>query len=130
MLTRSKAIALATKDFSLIRNDIMVESLRWTPKISEMRRRMMAAMSYLGILCFVPLHFCAGDHFVNFHARQGAVIWIWAVISLLAFAIPGMRWIFSISIVVIAALSVIGAVSALLMKSWEFPIIGKVAKSL
>ena len=108
----------------------MVESLRWTPKISEMRRRLMASMSYLGILCFIPLHFCADDDFVNFHARQGAVIWIWTAISLLAFAIPGMRWIFSISIVVVVALSAIGVVSALILKSWEFPIIGKIAKNL
>ena len=108
----------------------MVESLRWTPKISEMRRRLMAAMSYLGILCFVPLHFCADDPFVNFHARQGTIIWIWTAIALLTFAIPGMRWIFSISIVVIVALSAIGIVSALLLKSFEIPIIGRLANSL
>ena len=108
----------------------MVESLRWTPKISELRRRVMAAMSYLGILCFIPLHFCADDSFVNFHARQGAVIWIWTAISLLAFAVPGMRWLFSISIVLISAASFIGIVSSLLLKSWKFPVIGKLAKRL
>ena len=126
----SKTITLATKAISQTRGNIMVASLQWTPNISEMRRRMMAAMSYLGVLCFVPLHFCSDDHFVNFHARQGAVIWIWTAVSLLAFAIPGMRWIFSISIFVIAALSAIGIVSALFLKSWEFPIVGKVAKRL
>ncbi|MEI7606084.1 MAG: hypothetical protein WCJ64_01745 [Rhodospirillaceae bacterium] len=108
----------------------MVESLRWTPKISELRRRVMAAMSYLGILCFIPLHFCPDDGFVNFHARQGAVIWIWTAISLVAFAVPGMRWLFSISIVLIVAVSFIGILSALLLKSWRFPVIGNLAKRL
>ncbi len=108
----------------------MAESLRWTPKISDMRRRTMAALSYLGVLCFIPLHFCREDHFVIFHARQGIIIWMWTVIALFAFAIPGTRWIFSISILMIAALSVVGIVSALFLQAWKLPLISNLAERL
>ncbi len=45
---------------------------------------MMAALSYMGILCFVPLLTNREDEYVHFHAKQGLVLWMWAVIAMFA----------------------------------------------
>ncbi len=108
----------------------MADSLRWTPEISEKRSRLLAALSYLGILCFVPLLFSRGDRFVDFHARQGLVIWAWGVLALFSLVIPGFHWFFAFSSSVIAVLSFIGVVSAVLLQTWKFPLIGDIADRL
>ncbi len=108
----------------------MAESLRWTPEISEKRSRLLAALSYLGILCFVPLLFGRDDPFVGFHARQGLVIWAWGVLALFTLVIPGLGWFFTFSSSVITILSFIGVVSAVLLQSWKFPLVGDIAERL
>ena len=108
----------------------MALSLRWPQQLGKKRSRVMAALSYLGILCFIPLLFSRGDAFVAFHARQGLVIWGWGVLALLALAIPGFGWFYKISSSLIPILSFIGILSALLLQSWKFPLIGDVAERL
>ena len=108
----------------------MTESLRWTPEVPGNRPRLLAAMSYLGILCFVPLLFNRGDNFVAFHARQGLVIWTWGVLALFSLAIPGLHWVFAVSSAGVAMLSFLGVVSALLLQQWKFPVIGELAEKL
>ncbi|HJP54324.1 MAG TPA: hypothetical protein QF556_06460, partial [Rhodospirillales bacterium] len=60
-----------------------------------MRSSILGAMSYLGILCFVPLMMNDDDEFIYFHAKQGLVIWIWSVLAVFAFPFPGIgKWLF------------------------------------
>ncbi len=94
------------------------------------RARVMAAFSYLGVLCFVPLLFGRGDRFVNFHARQGLVLWIWGVLALFALTVPGLSWFFRFSASLITTLSIIGLVSVMLCKSWRFPFICDLSEKL
>ncbi len=108
----------------------MALSLRWPPEISAKRSRLMAALSYLGILCFIPLLFSHGDSFVAFHARQGLVLWGVSVLALIMLTIPGLGWFFKIASSLIPLLSIIGLISALLLQSWKFPLIGDVAERL
>ena len=46
------------------------------------RSRFMAMLSYLGVLCLVPLIRNREDQFVDFHARQGLVIWIIGIFAI------------------------------------------------
>ncbi len=108
----------------------MVESLRWTPEISAKRSRIMASLSYLGILCFIPLLFARDDEFVSFHARQGLVLWAWGVLAIFTLALPGLGWFFALSSSLVPILSVIGLVSALLLQAWKFPLISVIAEKL
>ncbi|CAH2598651.1 Magnetosome protein MamF [Rhodovastum atsumiense] len=96
-----------------------------------LRSRLLAALSYLGILCFVPLLFSRDDEFVQFHARQGLVLWMWGVLAIFALSLPGIgRWFFSFSSMVIMLLSAIGLISVLLEKAWRLPFIYGLAARL
>ena len=108
----------------------MTESLRWTPEISEKRSRLMAAISYLGILCFVPLLFNRDDPFVNFHARQGMVLWIWTVLAIFSLSLPGLTWFFGLSSSLIGIFTLIGIVSATFLQMWRLPGVSYLAEKL
>ncbi len=83
---------------------------------------MMAVLSYLGVLCLVPLLFNEGDGYVDFHARQGLVLWIWGVLSIFALYLPGIGpYIFSGSTFMILAGSGYGILAVLLNKCWKLP---------
>lgn len=92
------------------------------------RSQLMAAMSYLGILCFVPLLRNRDDEYVNFHAKQGLVIWMWGVLAIFALYLPGVgKWAFSFSMLAVSVLSTIGIVSVLLNRAWKLPFISSIA---
>ena len=96
-----------------------------------LRARVMAAFSYLGILCFVPLLLDRDDEFVQFHARQGLVLWMWGVLAIFALSLPGIgKWFFSFSGLSIMAFSALGLVAAALRRAWKLPLIHVVAERL
>jgi uncharacterized membrane protein len=97
---------------------------------SGLSNKILACMSYLGILALVPLILNNDDHYVRFHARQGVVIWMWEVIAIYALAIPGGRMIFSVSTFLCFALSVVGLMSVLLGRAWKLPMVGNWAESI
>ncbi|MBF0191948.1 MAG: hypothetical protein HQL99_12540 [Magnetococcales bacterium] len=93
-----------------------------------MKIRMMAALSYMGILCLVPVLLNKTDRFIDFHARQGLVLWIWSVLSFFAMHIPGLGpYLFSTSTVLVLFLSAFGLVSVALNTCWKIPLIATVA---
>ena len=102
----------------------------WAPKGEDVRSRLMAGFSYLGVLCFVPLLFNRDDPFVAFHARQGLVIWSWGVLALFALSMPGFGWFFRFSASLITTLSLIGLLSVALHKTWKFPFIHDLSEKL
>ncbi|MBF0382687.1 MAG: hypothetical protein HQL69_16825 [Magnetococcales bacterium] len=110
----------------------MVET-SWTLKRkNDPRVRILAFCSYLTILCLVPLLFNTDDdEYVNFHARQGLVLWIWGIISIFALYIPVVgSFFFSLSVVVISGFALAGAISVILGRAWRLPVVSMVAKAL
>ncbi|MBF0170019.1 MAG: hypothetical protein HQK87_02845 [Nitrospinae bacterium] len=98
---------------------------------SGFRSKFLAAISYLGILCLVPLVLNGRDQFVSFHARQGLVLWIWGVLAIFSLHLPVIGGLFfSMSALLIMVFSFIGLVSVLMEKAWRFPVIGNWAMSL
>ncbi len=88
------------------------------------RAMVMAALSYLSVLCFVPLVVARDDEFVYFHARQGLVIWMWGVLSLFALHIPGIgEWLFGLSSMAVVVFSLLGLASVLFQRAWKLPLI-------
>ncbi|MBF0448117.1 MAG: hypothetical protein HQL67_07960 [Magnetococcales bacterium] len=104
----------------------------WMLKRSRTTRsRLLALFSYLGVLCLVPLIFNKDDEYVNFHARQGLVLWIWGVLSIFSLHIPvAGAFFFSFSVLVIAMFAAIGIVSVVLTRAWRLPVIGMIASRL
>ncbi|MBF0213555.1 MAG: hypothetical protein HQM00_08325 [Magnetococcales bacterium] len=93
-----------------------------------MKNRLMAALSYLGVLCLVPLLMESKDSFVVFHARQGLVLWVWTVLSFFAMHLPGLGpYLFSTSTVLVLFLSMFGLFSVVMNQRWRIPIIASIA---
>ena len=95
------------------------------------KSRFLAMLSYLGILCLVPMLLNKEDEYVNFHARQGLFLWIWGVLAIFGLYVPVVgRLFFSVSALLIVLFSLIGILSVLLMRAWKFPFIGIWAEKL
>jgi uncharacterized membrane protein len=94
------------------------------------RSKILAALSYLGILCFVPLLLGGNDRFIHFHARQGLVIWIWGVVALFLLPLPFGRLVFGFSSTAVMIFSVLGLVSVALGQRWRLPIVHELSEKL
>lgn len=95
------------------------------------RNKILAMLSYLGILCFVPLVMNRDSEFVYFHSRQGLVLWMWGVLSLFLLHVPGMgKWIFGFSAILVVGLSLLGIISVALNKMWKIPVVSSIASML
>ena len=98
---------------------------------NSMKSRVLALMSYLGVLVFVPLVTNRDDEYVHFHARQGLVIWAFGVLAIFMLYVPGLgKLVFSFLAMVVLIYSAIGIVSVLLHKAWKLPIVGTLATKL
>ena len=100
----------------------MVEQVVHTER--TMRSRMMALMSYLGVLVFVPLAMNRDDEYVYFHARQGLIIWIAGILAIFMLYLPGLgKLLFSFLAMMVVIFSLLGLISVLLRKAWKLPIV-------
>lgn len=92
----------------------------------------MAVLSYIGILCLIPLLAAKESKFAQFHAKQGLVLFlVWVVLGIL-YAIPFLNvvmlfvgWILWL---LLAALAIMGIVNALGGKFWKMPVLGGMAE--
>lgn len=88
--------------------------------------KLMAALSYLGVLVLVPLVMRPADQAIRFHAKQGLVIFLGEIVAVLA----GI-WLTAVGNVLFALMliaSVLGLISALQGKQWKIPGVGHVAE--
>lgn len=93
------------------------DDLDGTTGVSE--RGLMAALSYVGVLVLVPLLLRRDNPFVVFHAKQGLVVLLGFIVSLLA-----AQWIAVVGstlFLVLLVLDVIALVQALLGRRWRIP---------
>ena len=76
--------------------------------------KLMAAISYIGILFLVPLFAAKEDAFARFHANQGLVLCLaniaLYIISIIPFVGPVLSGIGSIVTIIFAILGIINAV--------------------
>ncbi|MBF0610889.1 MAG: hypothetical protein G8345_08140 [Magnetococcales bacterium] len=98
---------------------------------SKISSKVMAAMSYLGILSLVPLVMNRNDEYVRFHARQGVILWMWEVLAIYTLLLPAFgKMFFKFSSFLCVVLSIVGLVAVLLGRAWKFPLIGDWAEKL
>ncbi len=87
--------------------------------------RVVAVISYIPFLCFIPILGGQKNNFVNKHIKQGLALLIIEVISLL-FLIDFFSQIFWIVILLSCViLSITGSLKALFGETWRVPYLGK-----
>ena len=86
--------------------------------------RMAAVMSYIPILCFVPLLSMKDNPEARFHARQGVLLFLIELLAII-FLVDGISdFVFKAILIVAVALSVVGIYFALQGKNYKLPVIG------
>lgn len=101
-------------------------------QLPESRKtRLLAALSYIGMLCLIPLIFGGNNAFIRFHVRQGLVLWAWWLLAIYASALGEVGGFFlTFSAGVIGLFSVTGLISVLLTRNWRLPVIAVLAEKL
>lgn len=89
--------------------------------------KIVAALSYLGILVFIPLFLARKSAFAQEHAKQGLILLAVHIIGMAVFWIPLIGQVLWI-IVVIA--NIIALVKCLMGEFWEIPVIGEWRKKI
>ena len=87
----------------------------------------IAAISYLWVLCLVPLILKKNNEFAQFHGKQGLVLAVCWFFGGLIFWIPFFGWVLALFLTFI---SIYGFFQALKGEKWEIPIIGTYAKKI
>ena len=106
------------------------EQISETPKKID-DNKVIAILSYIGVLCLIPLLMKKDDKFVFFHAKQGLVLFIAEIITYFILMIPILGWIIApIASLIWLALSIIGIVNVLGGEMKELPILGKYADKI
>jgi uncharacterized membrane protein len=92
--------------------------------------KVLAALSYLGILCLVPLLTKKDSRFTMFHARQGLVLFIIEVVLVFLSWIPFLSIILWLVWIGLVILSLIGLINALQGNYWKMPLLGDYAEKI
>ena len=88
------------------------------------KNKVMAILAYIGILVIIPI-ICAKDSkFAKFHANQGLILFILALVCSALSKLPVIGWLFGIVDLAVVILAVVGIVYAAQGKAKELPIIG------
>jgi fumarate reductase subunit D len=100
-------------------------------KTSSKELNIMALLSYIGILCLIPLLTKPQDEFVKFHLKQGLVIFIGEIATMflfwiLAFLFP-LWWLLNLGWFI---LSIVGIVNVVKNEQKPVPFVGKYADKI
>ncbi|MFH1047853.1 MAG: hypothetical protein V1738_06130 [Patescibacteria group bacterium] len=109
-------------------NEGQAQDKKPATEISIDENRLMAALSYFGILFLIPL--LVGnkkDPYVNFHLRQGIVLFIVDVVASIIAFIPIIGSLIALGLIII---SIYAFVQALSGKKWVLPYIGQYAEKI
>ncbi len=90
--------------------------------------KMYAVLSYVSILCIVPLIFKKNNVFALSHGRQGLVLFVAEVATMVISIL--FPWIFRPFLFVLFALSLWGMVSAIRGQFVDLPVISRIAQKI
>ncbi len=90
-----------------------------------------AILSYIPVLCIVPLLTQREDDFVMFHARQGLVLFL-ALVAISFFRVLPYfgRAVWNLSLIIYGLTAVYAVAQILMDKKWEIPLISDWAEKL
>ena len=106
--------------------EILHQSTPSAPK-KDTEERILAALSYLGILFLIPMLVRKDNEFCKYHVRQGIVLF--AIDVLLSFGFLH-AWVGAVLSFIIFIVSIIAIVRTLQGVKWELPLVGKYAQKI
>jgi uncharacterized membrane protein len=93
--------------------------------------KVVAALSYLGILCLVPLLAKKDSKYCQAHGKQGLALFLFEIILWFINIIPflgQLLWlVFGLTCIVV---SIIAIIKTLQGEYWEIPVIGEYSKRI
>lgn len=93
--------------------------------------KVLAAVGYFGILCFLPLLLAKDSAYAKHHGKQGLVLFIAEAIVFFVNIIPILgQIIFTLAMIFFFIMSIMGLLKALNGEKWEVPILGKYANKI
>lgn len=94
--------------------------------------KILAALSYIGILCLIPLLVKKDSKFCQEHGKQGFVLFLAELVVYAIGMVPVIGWFLLGPIGSIATLivSIIGIIKVLQGEFWEIPLIGHYRKNI
>ena len=93
--------------------------------------KILAAIGYLGILCFLPLLLKRDSEYCQFHGKQGVMLLIGWVVVNVVMVVPILGWLAGfVGNIACLVLMIVGIVGALQGQMKELPWIGKYAKQI
>jgi len=87
----------------------------------------VAALSYVWILCLVPLLGKRNSKFAQFHAKQGLVLFIIELVANLLFWFPLFGQLLALTLIIV---SVMGVIKTLNGEWWEIPYVYEWSKKI
>jgi len=91
--------------------------------------KVFAILSYLSILCIIPLVFKKDNPFVLKHGKQGLILFLGEVAVFIVHIILG-QWILRLGMFVFGVFSFIGLIASLQGREVKLPIVSKLADSV
>lgn len=91
--------------------------------------KIFAILSYLSILCIIPLVFKRDNDFVLSHGKQGLVIFVGQVAVFIAHIVLG-SWILKLGLFILWVLSFVGIITVLKGEYVKLPIISHFADKI
>lgn len=92
------------------------------------QERLLALLSYLTVLVVIPLLIGRDQPFVRFHAKQGLLLLVGIIISLIiASWIPVLG---NVLFLLLMLIDIVALVQTILGRTWKIPVIGDLAQKI
>ncbi|MBF0154035.1 MAG: hypothetical protein HQL64_09880 [Magnetococcales bacterium] len=96
-----------------------------------LQHRVLALLSYVNVLCLIPLYFARDSEYVQFHARQGFVVFFIYIIGSFATILPGIgHLVWFVAVWLAILFSILGVLSVLFARAWRLPVVHGLASKL
>ncbi len=93
--------------------------------------KLFALLSYIGILCLVPLLFKKDNKFALFHGKQGLVVFLGEVAAGVVNIIPILGQIICVlAMLILGILSLVGIIKVLMGEYWKIPVVADIAEKI
>jgi fumarate reductase subunit D len=91
--------------------------------------KVFAILSYLSILCIIPLVLKKDNPFVLKHGKQGLILFLGQVAVFILHIILGL-WILRLGTFVLGVMSFLGLIAVLQGRDAELPVVSRLANSI
>lgn len=88
------------------------------------KNKLMAVLAYIGPLVIIPILVAKDSKFAKFHANQGLILFLIALVCSLLTKLKVIGWLFSVCGAVVFILAVVGIIYACQGKAKELPVVG------